>query len=328
MKSNFQKLTQGFSLTEGESFQLITAIINKELNPTQTAATLALYLNRPLQLQELSGFRNALIDNCTPVNLCKEAIDVCGTGGDGKDTFNISTISALVLAASGVPVAKHGNYGSTSISGSSDILNYLGYKFVSDEDGINDELYKHNFCFMHAPLFHPALKNVAGQRKELGIRTFFNLLGPIVNPANIAAKFVGVFNLDTARLYNYYLQNSDLRYAIVNTIDGFDEISLTAPFKLFTNEKEQLISPEELGFNTVATADLKSGATISEAAKIFTNVLKNECTKAQKDVVLANSAMAYCCYDTGISIEEAINICKETIESKKAFGLLKQITLN
>ncbi len=328
MKSNFQKLTQGFSLTEGESYQLINSIISNELNQTQTAATLALYLNRPLQLQELSGFKNALIDNCTPINLCKESIDVCGTGGDGKDTFNISTISALVLAASGVPVAKHGNYGSTSISGSSDILNYLGYKFVSNEACLNDELYEHNFCFMHAPLFHPALKNVSCQRKEIGVRTFFNLLGPIANPANIVAKFVGVFNLDTARLYNYYLQNSDLRYAIVNTTDGYDEISLTAPFKLYTNQKEQLISPEELGFTTVATADLKSGATIDEAAKIFTNVLKNECTKAQKDVVLANSAMAYCCYHTGVSIEEAINICKETIESKMAFELLKQITLN
>lgn len=328
MKTNFQKLSEGFSLTEKESYQLINSIINKQLNPTQTAATLAFYLNRPIQLQELNGFKSALLDNCLPVTLHKDCIDVCGTGGDGKDTFNISTISALVLAASGVPVAKHGNYGSTSISGSSDILNYLGYKFITNEIEINEELYKHNFCFMHAPLFHPALKNVSTYRKELGVRTFFNLLGPLVNPSTIVAKFVGVFNQDTARLYNYYLQKTDLRYSIVHSTDGYDEVSLTSSFKLYTNTTEKLITPEEIGFSTINAKELMAGTTIKEAAKLFTNVLKNECTKAQKDVILANSALAYCCYDPGISFEEAREKCRETIESKKAYELLKQITYN
>lgn len=328
MKIIFEKLAQGFSLTEQESYQLITDIVHQNMNATQIAAVLTFYISRPIQLQELGGFKNALIDNCISVTLHKNAIDVCGTGGDSKNTFNISTISGLVLAASGVPVAKHGNYGSTSVTGSSDILSHLGYKFETNPDVLNEQLEKYNFCFMHAPLFHPALKGMVQHRKEIGIRTFFNLLGPLVNPANINAKYVGVFNQETARLYSYHLQNENVNYAIVHSVDGYDEVSLTAPFKLYSSMSEQIISPEELGFEVLCPADLHSGKDVKEAGQLFISVLKNESSKAQKNVVLANSAMAYCCYHPEVSRKDAISICRETIESKQAYYLLKNLTAN
>lgn len=328
MKSQFEKLSQGYSLTESESYGFITAIIEGRMNATQTASALAFYVARPIQIQELNGFKKALMDYCTPVSLTKSAMDVCGTGGDGKNTFNISTLSAIVLAAAGIPIAKHGNYGSTSISGSSDILKYLGYQFLSSADDLNDHLERSNFCFMHAPLFHPALKNVAQIRKEIGIRTFFNIMGPLVNPANITAKYVGVFNQETARLYNYHLQNEQIDYMVVHSVDGYDEVSLTADIKLLRNTTEKLISPIDLDFPYVTAAELKSGNTIEESALIFVNILEGNGTASQNNVVIANSALAYTCYHPKISYAEAKAICLEVLQSKKAYHQFKNIINN
>lgn len=328
MKSQFEKLSQGYSLTENESYEFITEIINGHINATQIASALAFYIARPIQLQELNGFKTALMDHRKPVQLTKKAMDVCGTGGDGKNTFNISTLSAIVLSVSGIPIAKHGNYGSTSVSGSSDILKYLGYQFTSNVNELNEQLERYNFCFMHAPLFHPALKNVAQVRKEIGIRTFFNIMGPLVNPANITAKYVGVFNHETARLYNYHLQNEPIKYMVVHSIDGYDEVSLTADIKVLKNDIEQLISPTDLGFPYTRAQDLISGNTIEESAKLFVNILEGEGTPAQNNVVIANSALAYTCYSPSITYSEAKEICTEALLSKKSFHQFKNIINN
>ena len=328
MKTSFNLLCHGHILSETEAYQLLQDICQNQFNASQIAAIMAFYIARPITVNELMGFRKALLDVCVPVKLDREAIDVCGTGGDQKDTFNISTLSALVLAASGIPVAKHGNYGSSSVSGSSDILKHLGYEFKTNSDDLNREFNQHNICFMHAPLFHPALKTVAASRKELAVKTFFNLLGPLVNPANISFRYVGVYGLEVARLYNYILQQDKANYCLVHSIDGYDEVSLTSSFKYITKTSEQTIEPESLSFSTLKQEDIFGGKTISDAATIFLNVLKNECTTAQKNVVVINSALAMNAYDTSKPLEDCIDICKETIESKKTYTLFKNLTSN
>ena len=328
MKTSFTMLCHGHILSETEAYQLLQDICNNQFNASQIAAIMAFYIARPITVNELMGFRKALLDVCVPVKLDREAIDVCGTGGDQKDTFNISTLSALVLAASGIPVAKHGNYGSSSVSGSSDILKYLGYEFKVTSNNLNREFNEHNICFIHAPLFHPTLKTVAASRKELAVKTFFNLLGPLVNPANINFRYVGVYGLEVARLYNYILQQDKANYCLVHSIDGYDEVSLTSSFKYITKTTEQTIEPETMGFSMLKQEDLFGGKTISDAADIFISVLKNECTNAQKNVVVINSALAMNAFDTSKSVAECVNICKETIESKKTYTLFKNLTSN
>jgi len=328
MKTTFDMLCHGHTLSEREAYQLLQTIYKGELNASQIAAVMAFYIARPVTANELTGFRNALLDVCVPVKIDKEAIDVCGTGGDEKNTFNISTLSALVLAASGVTVAKHGNYGSSSVSGSSDILNYLGYKFKSTSDELNRELDTHNICFMHAPLFHPALKIVAAQRKELGTRTFFNMLGPLVNPANIKYRYIGVYNMEIARLYNYILQKSESTYTLVHSLDGYDEVSLTSSFKHITGSGEKTMEPYDLGFSNQNASSINGGQTIKEAATIFINVLNNECTNEQKNVVIANSALAMHCYKPETSMADCLAGCRETIESKKTALSFKHLINN
>ena len=328
MKSTFDSLCQGHNLTETEAYGLFQNICEGNFNASQISAIIAFYIARPITVQELTGFKNALLDVCVPVNLHKDAIDVCGTGGDQKNTFNISTLSAIVIAASGVPVAKHGNYGSSSVSGSSDILNYLGYQFKNNSDDLNKELDKHNICFMHAPLFHPTLKTVATQRKELGVRTLFNMLGPIANPAKVKYRYIGVYGLDIARMYHYMLQKSNASYAIVHSLDGYDEVSLTNSFKYITSTYEKTIEPMDLGFQVQSQLSISGGSTMKESAEIFLNVLKNECTLEQKNVVLINSALAMQCFNNKLNVAECVDICRESIESKKVYTLFKNLTTN
>lgn len=328
MKTTFQLLCHGHSLSETEAYQLLQDICNNNYNASQITAIMSFYIARPITVNELMGFRKALLDVCVPVKLDRDAVDVCGTGGDQKDTFNISTLSALVLAASGIPVAKHGNYGSSSVSGSSDILKHLGYEFKTNSDDLNREFNLYNICFIHAPLFHPALKTVAATRKELAVKTFFNLLGPLVNPSNISFRYVGVYGLEVARLYNYILQQDKTDYCLVHSIDGYDEVSLTSSFKYITKHSEKTIEPESLGFQMLQQQDLFGGKTIGDAATIFVNVIKNECTLAQKNVVLINSALAMNAYDSSKSIAECVDICKESIESKKTYSLFKNLISN
>ncbi|MFA5972015.1 MAG: anthranilate phosphoribosyltransferase [Lentimicrobiaceae bacterium] len=327
MNEIYLKLSAGHHLTVLEAEILMKSLCEQQYNDHQVAFILGLFKTRIMDLNELAGFQNALMKLCIPVKLHKPTIDVCGTGGDNKNTFNISTLSAFVLAASGVPVAKHGNFASTSISGSSDILKHFGYTFKTNEQELNDDLEKNNLCFIHAPLFHPAMKNVAPVRRGLKTNTLFNLMGPLVNPAQTEFKYVGVFNRSVARLYNFYLQTGTTKYYLVNSLDGYDEISLTSDVLITTNNNEQVIPMDELPFKTIKPEEISAGDSIEDAAKIFSSVLKDEALEAQKNVVIINSAYAMQCYN-GKPIDECIAICAESIESKKAFQLFNQIIQN
>ncbi len=326
MKHILNKLFQHQHLSQEDAYKILTRIGKGDFNPSQIAAFLTVYLMRNISVEELTGFRNALLDLCLKIDLSDfNTIDVCGTGGDGKNTFNISTLSAFVIAGAGYKVAKHGNYGVSSSCGSSNVLEHLGYKFTNNESILKQQLEKTNFCMMHAPLFHPAMKNVAPIRKELGIKTFFNMLGPLVNPSFPKNQLVGVFNLEIARIYNYLFQDSEKNYTILHSLDGYDEISLTGNFKAISNTGETLFSPEDIGFYTQKQSDIFGGETVQEAAKIFVNVLKNESTMHQKNVVLANSSFAFKCLEPNKSMVDCVAMANESLESGNAYQTLKNI---
>jgi len=326
MKATLNKLFDHQTLSEKDAYSVLTRIGKGDFNHSQIAAFLTVYLMRNISVEELAGFRNALLDLCLKVDLSDfNTIDVCGTGGDGKNTFNISTLSAFVIAGAGYRVAKHGNYGVSSSCGSSNVLEYLGYKFTNKEAVLQRQIETTNFCMMHAPLFHPAMKNVAPIRKELGIKTFFNMLGPLVNPSFPQNQLVGVFNLEIARIYNYLLQNSNKNYTILHSLDGYDEISLTGNFKAISNKGEALLSADKIGFKTQTQESIFGGSNIEYSSKIFMNVLSNNCTKEQKNVVLANSSFAIQCFEPDKTLEECANIASVSLESGKAGEVLKKL---
>ena len=320
------KLFEHQKLSETEAYTILTRIGNNEFNASQITAFLTIFLMRNISAEELTGFKQALLDLCLKMDFSDfNTIDVCGTGGDGKDTFNISTLAAFVVAGAGYKVAKHGNYGVSSSCGSSNVLEYLGYKFTNNESVLKRQLDTANFCMMHAPLFHPAMKNVAPIRKELGLKTFFNMLGPLVNPSNPQNQLVGVFNLEIARIYNYMLQKSGKNYSILHSLDGYDEISLTGKFKKYSNTNEVLLSPEQIGFPQHNQAAIFGGNTIKDAATIFTNVLENKGTQSQQNVVLANASHAINCMEPTKSLQDCIFIAKESLSSGKALASLTQV---
>ena len=283
MKKILTRLFEHKHLTRTEAKEVLTNISNNKYNESEISAFITVYLMRAISVDELNGFRDALLELCLQIDLeGVETIDLCGTGGDGKNTFNISTISSFVVAGAGYKVAKHGNYGVSSKSGSSNVLEALGYKFTNDNDILKNQLDKTNLCFLHAPLFHPAMKAVAPIRRQLGIKTFFNMLGPIVNPSFPKYQMVGVFNLELARLYQYVFQQTEKQYAIVHALDGYDEISLTGNVKIKTNHWEKILSPSQFGKKKLTQESLFGGDTVAEAAKIFVNVLENNATNPQK----------------------------------------------
>lgn len=293
MKDVLNRLIQNQILSKEESKEVLTGLATGKFNASQIAAFLTVYLMRTIRVEELEGFRDAMLELCVRVDLeGYNAVDLCGTGGDGKNTFNISTISSFVAAGAGVNVAKHGNYGVSSVSGSSNVLEFLGCKFSGEASQMKRSIEESGICFMHAPLFHPAMKNVAPIRKELGVKTFFNMLGPMVNPAFPPNQLVGVFSLELARLYGYLYQNSDKRFAIVHSLEGYDEISLTSDFKIISNKTEALVSPADLGLDTLQKESLYGGETIEDSAKIFKAVLSNSGTNAQANAVIANAGLA------------------------------------
>ncbi len=327
MNEIYLKLSAGHHLSVPEAEILMKGLCEQQFNEYQVAFILGLFKTRIMEVDELTGFRNALMQLCVPVTLQTPTIDVCGTGGDNKNTFNISTLSAFVLAASGIPVAKHGNFASTSISGSSDILKHFGFTFKTTELELNADLEKYNLCIIHAPNFHPALKNVGPVRRGLKTNTLFNLMGPLVNPAQTEFKYVGVFNRSVARLYNFFLQTGTTQYCLVNSLDGYDEISLTSDVLVTTHTGEQVISKDELPFKPNTPEEISAGNSIEDAANIFVAVLKDEASEAQKNVVLINSAFAMRCY-TNKDLDECIAVCSESIESKRAFRLFNKIIEN
>jgi anthranilate phosphoribosyltransferase len=314
------------TLNRHEAEEVLTNIARNIYSESEIAAFLTVYLMRSVTVEELSGFRDALLNMCIMVDMSDfDTIDVCGTGGDGKDTFNISTLSTFVLAGAGIKVAKHGNYAVTSACGSSNILEHFGYKFSADKDKLRREIDKADVCFLHAPLFNPAMKTVVPIRKALKVKTFFNMLGPMINPSFPKKQLVGVYSLELARLYNYLYQLSDIQYTIVHSLDGYDEVSLTDSFKYIFNGVEQVISPEMLQYETTDPTDLHGGKTVTEAADIFLSVLEGSGTNAQNNVVIANAQLAIKCYYPSKSLEECRVMAEDSLYGGKALRSLKML---
>jgi anthranilate phosphoribosyltransferase len=326
MKHILQSLFDHKKLSKEEAKEILVNISQNKYNEAQIAAFITVYLMRAISVDELAGFREALLELCVPIDFSAyDTIDVCGTGGDGKNTFNISTLSAFVIAGAGYKVAKHGNTGVSSVSGSSDVLQHLGYEFTNDESKLRSQLESANICFLHAPLFHPALKSVGPIRKQLGIKTFFNMLGPLVNPSRPKYQMVGVFNLELARLYQYILQQTPTQFAIIHALDGYDEISLTGDVKIKFSHTEQILSPRSFGFAALQAEQLFGGDDIKQAGVIFMNVLNNHATTAQKQAVIANSAIGIQLFDTHKPLSDCIAEAQESIDSGKALNALNKL---
>ncbi|WP_018478044.1 anthranilate phosphoribosyltransferase [Pontibacter roseus] len=327
MREILNHLFEHKTLSKEQAREVLLNVTAGKYNQSQIASFLTVYMMRSITVEELEGFRNALLDTCHRIDLeAYDPIDLCGTGGDGKDTFNISTLSSFVVAANGIPVAKHGNYGVSSSCGSSNVLEALGIRFTTDTDKLVRSIDSYNICFLHAPLFHPAMKGVGAIRKDLGVKTFFNMLGPMVNPAFPKKQLVGVFSLELARMYGYlYQQQPELRYSILHTLDGYDEVSLTSPFKVIADSKEQLLDAPDLGLSRLQHEQIQGGGGIAESAKIFLDVLKGAGTAAQTDVVSANAGMAIHCARPEIAIPEAVQLAKETLESGRAYTLFSRL---
>ena len=328
MKKILEKLFDHNYLEYEESKKILKEISSKKYNNSQVASFLTVFKMRNPSVQEIEGFRDALLDLCVKIDLSSdfETIDLCGTGGDGKNTFNISTVSSFVVAGAGYKVTKHGNYGVSSSCGSSDVLQQLGINLSNDDGYLKKCLDKGNFCYLHAPLFHPAMKNVAGVRKELEFKTFFNILGPLVNPLQPKNQLCGVYNLEISRLYGYVFENSKKNYSILYSLDGYDEISLTSDFMKISRNDSTINSPDYFGFNKINPDEIKGGESIKDSASIFTKILENKATKSQTDVVLANSAIAIQTI-TNKTIDECLSIAKQSIDSGSALNCLKKIQL-
>lgn len=325
MKKILDKLYQRQLLGYEEAREILIKIAQGQYNPSQIASFLTVFMMRGVTVQELTGFRDALMELCLPVDFEGiETIDLCGTGGDEKNTFNISTLASFVVAAAGIPVAKHGNYGVSSTSGSSNVLEFLGYRFKNDRDQLKKELVEAGICFMHAPLFHPAMKTVSPIRKELGVKTFFNMLGPMVNPSKPTYQMVGVFSLELARMYHYIYQQGNSKYAIVYGLDGYDECSLTSATKILSGKGEDIIESKDFGLKLWNQTDIHGGQSIEESARIFTQVLEGKGEQAQVEVVLANAAIALqCCFDEELT--DSVARAHEALQSGKALKIFNQL---
>jgi len=321
MKEILNHLFQHNKLSRTEAKEILVDISKGKYNEYQVASFISIFQMRTITVEELSGFRDALLALANRPDLdCSDAIDLCGTGGDGKNTFNISTLTAFVLASMGKKVAKHGNYGVSSVCGSSNVLECLGYVFTNDGNSLQKQLDKCNLCFLHAPLFHPAMKFVAPIRKKMGVKTFFNMLGPLVNPVQPKKQSVGVFSLKLQRIYSHLFQNSMKDYSIIYDLEGYDEISLTGTSKIIRKEGESLVSPNDFKLENCKQESIFGGQTVKEAAEIFVHVLDNNCPKEHTQVVAANAAIALSLYEPNTDLIDLYKQSKESIES----GLAKK----
>ncbi|MXV15902.1 anthranilate phosphoribosyltransferase [Hufsiella ginkgonis] len=326
MKQILNHLFEHKTFSRPEAMEILTHIATGKYNPSQMAAFMAVYCMRSITVEELAGFRDGMISLCLDPKLQDyELVDLCGTGGDGRDTFNISTLASFVVAGAGHLVAKHGNYGVSSGCGSSNVMEHLGHRFTSDPGILKRNLDEAGICFLHAPLFHPAMKTVAPIRRELGVKTFFNMLGPMVNPAKPANQLVGVFNLELARLYAYLYQKSGKNYTILHALEGYDEVSLTCDFKTFSNAGEQIHRIADLGFEKIEAASIGGGSTVKESAEIFLSVLNNEGTTEQTNVVLVNAAMAIKTIHSERSFADCFYKAEESLLSGKAMKSFKKL---
>ncbi len=325
MKETLNRLINHEILTKEDAKKILVNMANGDYNHSQIAAFLTVYMMRSITIEELEGFRDALLELCLAVDLQEfDPIDLCGTGGDGKDTFNISTLASFVTAGAGIPVTKHGNYGVSSTCGSSNVMEFLGIKFSNDPDFLKKAIDKTGICVLHAPLFHPAMKNVAPIRKELGVKTFFNMLGPMVNPAFPKNQIVGVFNLELARMYGYLYQNTDKKFTVLHALDGYDEISLTGSTKTISNQSEGILHPEDFGVASVMQEDIVGGDSIGASAQIFMDILQGKGTTAQNHVVCANAGIAIATVKD-ITPMEGFEIARESLLSGKALNALRKL---
>lgn len=326
MKDILNELFNHGTLSRKAAYDILTAITSGTINDAQIAAFLTVYGMRSITVEELAGFRDAMLEQADLVDLADfNPIDLCGTGGDGKDTFNISTLASFVTAGAGIPVAKHGNYGVSSVSGSSNVMEHLGFQFTNNHDVLKQQITEANITFLHAPLFHPAMKAVAPIRKQLGVKTFFNMLGPLVNPARPKLQSVGVFNLQLARNYEYLFQSeADKKYAILHAHEGYDEVSLTGKVRLARNNGVSDLSASDFGMSPLKQSDIYGGETVEDAAHIFMAVLNNKATTAQSNVVIANAATAIA-VAKDIDLIPAVQLAKESLESGKALKSFKKL---
>jgi len=326
MKAILNRLFQHEKLNREESFEVLSKIAHGEFNDAQVASFMTVFLMRNVSKEELLGFRDALLHLSIKVDFDgQDAIDLCGTGGDGKNTFNISTLSSFVVAGAGYKVTKHGNYGVSSVCGSSNVLESLGYKFSNDMDKLKKQLETTNITLLHAPLFHPAMASVAPIRKQMGVKTFFNMLGPIVNPSRPTHQISGVFNLKLHRLYNYILQDENMQYKVLYALDGYDEISLTGDFKVASNNGEQVLSPADLGLKKIKATDIHGGDTVEESADLFRKIITGRGTVEQNEVIFANAGMAIHCLQPKKELTACIEEAKISLTTGKAALTLKNL---
>lgn len=325
MKQILNRLINHEQLSKTEAREVLVKISEGSYNEAEIVAFLTVFMMRSVSLEELEGFRDALLDLCLRVHIENyNTIDLCGTGGDGKDTFNISTLASFITAGAGVLVSKHGNYGVSSISGSSNVMEALGIKFSDDEAYLKTCLDKAGICILHAPLFHPAMKNVGPMRKQLGVKTFFNMLGPMVNPAFPKNQLVGVFSLELARMYGYLYQKTDKNYTILHSLDGYDEISLTGNTKYISSNAEGVVNAKSFNLTEIEPQQIFGGKTVKESATIFTHVLQGKGTHPQNHVVCANAAMAIATAE-GLQLLEAYSKAEESLKSGAALKSLKTL---
>ncbi len=330
MKHILYKLFDHQFLGREEARDILRHIAEGRFNDAQIASLITVFLMRSISTEELAGFRQALLELRVPADLSDyQPIDIVGTGGDGKNTFNISTAACFVVAGAGYPVVKHGNYGATSVSGASNVMEQHGVRFTQDTGQLRRSMDACGIAYLHAPLFNPALKVVAPVRKNLGVRSFFNMLGPLVNPALPTYQLLGVYSLPLLRLYSYTYQESGTRFAVVHSLDGYDEISLTADFKVVMPGKEKLYTPEMLGFSRCNEDELDGGSTPQSAARIFDAVLQNTATPAQQQCVVANAAFAIQVICPGKTITDCLAEARESLISGRAFTTFTRfLTIN
>lgn len=326
MKKILNKLFRQQYLTENEAKEVLGDISEGKYNSYEICAFLTVFKMRNITVDELKGFRNCLQERCIPIDLDEfDAIDLCGTGGDGKDTFNVSTLASFIVAGAGYKVAKHGNYGVSSTCGSSNVMEYLGYQFTNDQDKLKQQIDKSGICFLHAPLFHPAMKEVAPIRKNIGVPTFFNMLGPMVNPSFPKKQLVGVFSLQLQRYYKYIYEQENIEYRIVHSLDGYDEISLTGPAKIVTPEREIMLNPKSVYSKKINPEEIKGGEDVQTSAQLFMQIIEGKGKEAQNAVVTANAAMAIQCYHKNQDFSASLEIAKESLKSKAAHQSFKTL---
>ncbi len=316
-------------LSRSEAKQALLKICNGEFNRSQIAAFITIFLIRPIAAEELSGFRDALLEAGDKIDLSTyKPMDICGTGGDNKNTFNISTLAAFIVAGAGIPVAKHGNYSVSSVCGSSDLLQYFGYQFSHSPAVIRKEIETAGISFLHAPLFQKGLAHVSEVRKELKVKTFFNMLGPLINPSSPTVQVLGVFDTALTKLYDHILRQTNINYTVIHSEDGYDEISLTGNCKLISRDDNKIMTPDELNCKKIHPDAIKGGRNVEESAKIFTKILQANGTKEQQDVVIINAAIAIRCYYPDYSLKNCISMASDSLSSKKALQCFKTLTQN